>query len=1064
MKFYLFFLATIFLGLTARGQTIINGLVRAADDTRPLPGVTVSIDGTRLATSTNDKGRFSMAFRGTDARLTFRLIGYRDTMLRVSAPRDTFIQLSLLPQTNTLEAVHVSTGYQTLPKERATGSFSQVDRKTLEQQAGMDILSRLEATVNGLTVDRATGATPQISIRGLSTIRGPRAPLIVVDNFPYEGDITNINPNEVESVTVLKDAAAASIWGARAGNGVIVITTKKGKLNQPLSIDLNTFFSVANKPNLNYLRWMSSNDFINVEQDLYQKGFYSSWISSTGRRLLSDVVETLRQRDAGTLSAAAATTRIDGLRQQDVRQDFDRYVYRRAVNQQYALSLRGGAATHSWTGSAGYDANVNSLDARYRRLNLRFDDLYRPLKNLQLQAGIYYTRSEERAGRSGLGTLTQYLNGILPYARLADDQGQPVALPRTYATSYLATQQNRGLLDWNYYPLLEQASNNNTTTLQDVLINTGLNYRLPFGLSADVKYQYERQATDNRNLQDASSWYARDLVNRYSQFDAAGRLLRNIPAGGVLDQSANRLEVHNLRGQLNFDRTWGKHAVTALAGGELRRAGRNSVSSRVYGYRDDILTFGTVDYRTAFPDLVSGTPGYVPDGASLSDTQNNFLSGFGNAAYTYDQKYTLSLSGRQDASNLFGLRTNDQWNPFYSVGLSWLISDEHFFKATWLSQLKLRATYGQSGNIDPALTAVTTIEYNAVSPYTALPFSRFRNYYNPELRWETAKMFNFGVDFKLAGDRLGGSVEYYRKKGENLFGTALVDYTTGIGSTILRNVAAMQGKGLDVELHGRLLTRKVGWQSTLNFSYYRDKVTDYYLANQTGSSFVGGSPTISGVTGKPVYSIFAYRWAGLNPETGAPRGYEQGQISENYARLTGPQTQLSDLDYFGSAIPVWFGSWGHTLTYKQLSLNFSLVYKLGYYFRRSSISYSSLYNNWTGHADYALRWQKPGDEVVTNVPSAVYPGVSNRDAFYLNSAPLVEKGDHVRLQYLNLAYELTRQHWHRLPFKSLQVYANASNLGILWRANKQGLDPDYNYFTNTIVPPSVLALGLRANL
>jgi len=1023
---------------------MVSGVVSDTTGT-PLVGATVINATSGKAMVTNDKGEFTLTAESGD-QITISYIGY--SSYTFTAANGLQIQhITLHPVYNKLTEVVVSTGYQDLPKERATGSFSVVDRKTLEQQVGTDILSRLEATASGLTIDRSTSNRPQYIIRGLSTIQGPRAPLVVLDNFPYEGDINNINPNDIESLTVLKDAAAASVWGARAGNGVIVITTRKARFNQPVSTDFNAFVSTAAQPDLNYLRQMSSADFIDVEQQLYSKGFYNDWINSNTHRVLSDVVELLRSPDANTAS------RIARLRTRDVRDELNKYVYQRSFNQQYALSLKGGTANSNWTASTGYDRNISELDALYSRANARFQQVWQPLKSLTLQAGLYYTRTETRAGRQGLGGITQYGNALLPYAQLADEQGNPLALPKSYSSTYLASLNGKGLLDWNYYPLQESRNNSQTGSQQDILINTGLNYKLPLGFDIDLKYLYERQNSDERYLHGAESYYARDLVNSFSQ-NTTGTLIRNIPAGGILDNSADILSVHNFRGQLNFNRRWGSHALSALAGSELRRSLRTSTASRVYGYNDDILTFGTVDYRTAYPNYISGSLNYVPDGASLSDIRNNFVSSFFNAAYTYQGRYGLSLSARRDASNLFGLRTNDQWNPFYSAGLSWQISDEPFMKMSWLNALKLRATYGISGNIDPAMSAVTTIQYAEASPYTQAPYSRFINYYNPELRWESSKMFNLGLDFRLFGDRLSGSLEYFRKTGSNLFGTALIDYTGGVGNSIVKNVAAMSGDGLDIELHAKVLTGRFSWTPALNLSYYRDRVTQYNLASTQGSSFIGSNPTIAGLTGLPVYSLFAYRWAGLNPQTGSPRGYLQGSVSEDYNQLTGPATQVTDLQYFGSALPTWFGSFNHQFAYQKFSLSISLVYKLGYYFRRSSISYTDLYNNWRGHSDYALRWQSPGDELKTDVPSAIYPAQSSRDAFYLGSAALVEKGDHVRLQYVNLAYEMNRQ---------LQLYINASNLGIIWRANRQGIDPDRNNFNNSYVNPPVFALGLRAH-
>jgi hypothetical protein len=439
---------------------------------------------------------------------------------------------------------------------------------------------------------------------------------------------------------------------------------------------------------------------------------------------------------------------------------------------------------------------------------------------------------------------------------------------------------------------------------------------------------------------------------------------------------------------------------------------------------------------------------------------------FANGAFTFKSTYTLSLSARKDASNLFGLNTNDQWNPLWSAGVSWHLSNETFYKSVFIPYMRLRATYGFSGNINPAMVAATTIAYfDSPSPYTNLPYSRFSNYYNPELRWETSRMINVGVDFKLVKNIVSGSIEYYQKKGADLFGTVPLDYTSGIGATVVKNVASMKGNGVDVELKSINLNRQIQWTSTLNFSYYKDKVTDYYQNSLQGSRFISSEAVfpVTGIKGYPVYSIFAYKWAGLDPHTGDPMGFLNGEASKAYTSLIGSATKVTDLKYFGSAIPTIFGSFLNTISYKGLSLDFSMVYKFGYYFRKSSVNYSNLFSNWQGHADYANRWQKPGDEQATNVPSLIYPASSARDNFYTGSEVLVDKGDHIRLQYINISYDITGHMLQKAGFKAIVVYANTSNIGIVWWANKDHIDPDYNYGRYPLIDPETFALGIKLN-
>ena len=279
-------------------------------------------------------------------------------------------------------------------------------------------------------------------------------------------------------------------------------------------------------------------------------------------------------------------------------------------------------------------------------------------------------------------------------------------------------------------------------------------------------------------------------------------------------------------------------------------------------------------------------------------------------------------------------------------------------------------------------------------------------------------------------------------------------------TSLIWNVAGIEGNGVDVELRTININKGVRWLTTANFSTYKDKVTKYYPSSTIARNFVLSSVPISGIEGLPVYSIFAYRWAGLDPQNGDPRGYLNGEVSKDYAKMMG--ADVKDLQYFGSAIPTVYGSFTNTFSYKQFTLDIGITYKLGYYFRRPSINYTSLFKDWVGHSDYALRWQKPGDEAFTDVPSNQYQTNSNRDAFYAGSAALIEKGDHIRLQYINLGYEISKKQWQQMPLKALQLYANISNLGILWQESKSGIDPDFNLGSYVVKPPVMYTLGLKA--
>ena len=1049
-------------------QQKISGVVLDASTEKPLVGIRVGIPQTKTTTFTDGEGRFVLSISGNNSKaVTLHLSGEeynsREQSLKLPVQKPLVLYLSL--NVKEIQEVVLSNGYQKIPKERATGSFSSADGKLLQQQVSTNIMDRLTSIMSGLTESKGLSDNGQLMIRGLSTLKGPKSPLIILDNFPYEGDLSRINPNMVENITVLKDAAASSIWGARAANGVIVITTKNSKFNQPFSLEFTANTTVSSRPDLGYSRQMRSTDFIDVEMELFKKGYYDSDINSPNHPVLTPVVDLLNKERQGIITQDETIKQIDRLRAIDVRDQYRKYMYLPMENKQYALNLSGGTPQLAWTSFIGYDDNIGNLEEKYQRLNTRFQTTWRPFEKLTITTGVYFTNTSSKSGRSAYNSVTIKGNWKIPYLEFADEQGNPLVVNSIFDQNYKNSLQGSGLLDWNYYPITDWQHNVSKNNTYEIIINTGINYKLFKGLEADVKYQYQRVNGQSSTLYDEQSYNGRYLINSFAQKNQDGSIKFIIPKGGILTQGNSQTSINNFRGQLNYNKNFGKHSISALAGGEIRETVTNYENNRYYGYNSYDRSVGVVDYTRPYPHFVTGDNNFIEKNISLRETHLNFLSFFANAAYTFDKKYVVSGSMRRDASNLFGLTTNDQWNPFWSAGLAWNISNEDFYKVKWLPSIKLRGSYGFNGNIDPAMVAVTTVAYDPdVSVYTGEPMARIDQYFNPQLRWEMMRMINVGIDFATKNNRITGSLEFYNKKGSNLFGLAPIDYTTGV-TTMLWNVAGMKGNGIDVVLNTKNIDKAFKWNSIINFSTYKDEVTDYYLPTTFASDFVtqsGSTAPISGVIGLPVYSVFAYKWAGLDPETGAPRGYLNGEISKNYSEITSSDRGIEDLQYFGSAIPTSFGSFINSLSYMQLNLDIGITYKFGYWFRRSSINYTNLISSRDGHSDYEYRWQKPGDELMTHVPANSYTSNSARDAFYNGSSILVEKGDHIRLQYVNIGYQFNNTQLKGISMKSLHIYCSVSNLGMLWKANKSGIDPDYNWGTYSLKPVTTYSFGLRA--
>jgi TonB-linked SusC/RagA family outer membrane protein len=1036
----------------------VSGTVTTADGRQPIPEVTVSVKGGGPSAKTDAQGNFLLKDVDAGAWLVLTHVAYQ--ALEVKADGNN-LNISLQPNARELDEVVINTGYQSLPKERSTGSFTHLSREELNLQVGSNILARLEGVTSSVLFDKNSLRTPY-TVRGVSTIGSPKAPLVVLDNFPYEGDINNINPNDIESITVLKDAAAASIWGTRAGNGVIVITTRKGRYNQPLKMEFNTGVIVRSKPDLYHYDVMSPSDYIDVEQMLFERGFYTAQEGMTSRPPLSPVIELLIAKRDGRRTAADVEKEINALRSRDLRDDLDKYMYRDGINQNHALSLSGGSSNVRYLFSAGFDRNISELSATQNRLNLRLSNTFQPFKKLQITTSVLYTNAASMTGKPALNSSNTGSRRLYSYSRLADDQGNPVA-HYPYRKTYLDTAGAGKLLDWKYYPLIDHEHQYNRTVREDWVGNAALQYEIMKGLSLDVNYQYQRQNNESRSLQGEQSFAARDMINRFSQINRSTGVVRYVvPVGGILAVTNTEVWSYNARGQMNFHRLYGHHEIAALAGAEARQVQTSGEVFRTYGYSEDRLSSASVDQASQFPSFINGVGQSIGGAPSLSEKTNRYTSVFGNAAYTYKGRYTASASARKDASNLFGVRSNMRGVPLWSAGAGWNLSEEKFYRLRFLPYLKLRATYGFSGNVDPSQPAVTVFATGSQDFYTGLPYTSAQSFANPDLKWERVKTVNVGLDFQLAGQVLSGSIEYYRKEGLDLFGRAALDYTAGLGVTIItKNVANMKGSGVDVELNARVLDRGLKWNSGLVFNYNRNLVTDYYVSTRRASSFTTEGATFAPHPGFPLYSLLSYRWGGLDPANGNPRGYLNGQLSSNYTALFASSVTIDDLVYSGPATPQYFGNFINTFSWKGLSLNINLTYKLGYYFRRNSISYGSLFNSASGHSDYALRWKKPGDEQFTQVPSMVYPNNSSRDALYKYSELLVENAGHVRLQFINMAYDWKPR--KKMAFKSLQLYANAANLGRVWTANKFGIDPEYpdTEYNSVSIPTATFALGLR---
>ncbi|RYF98095.1 MAG: SusC/RagA family TonB-linked outer membrane protein, partial [Chitinophagaceae bacterium] len=512
---------------------------------QPLIGATVKVKGSSKLTTTNEKGEFFLQDVEEDTLLEISFLGYKLKEIKAAA---NIGDVSLEVSTGELEEVSVvSTGYQEISARANTGSATTLSTGLINRRVSTNILERIEDLVPGLILNKqgtSVGKT-NISIRGQSTISANTEPLIVLDNFPYDGDLTSINPNDVESITVLKDASAAAIWGARAGNGVIVIKTKNGRLNSPMIVSANANLTITDRPDLFYQPRMSTQDVVAIQSRLFNENYYrgteNNDINNVSHGALPQVAEILILQRDSKISSEQASGQLNELSKLDNRDQISKLLYRPSINQQYALSMSGGNNKSNYFLGTGYD---NNLETQMGNQLERF--------TLQGKMHMRFARNRVSLRFGMLSTLSQLernaivFNPADPYILLRDANNNPLAVP-TYRQGFIDRSLSLGLLSFEHKPLNELESKNNKQQIYDQRMNIGSDVLLFKPLKFSVDYQFGATSTGTRQIQDLNSYYTRNLINTYSQVAMDGTITRPVPLGAILDNDHYSNRNHSLR-------------------------------------------------------------------------------------------------------------------------------------------------------------------------------------------------------------------------------------------------------------------------------------------------------------------------------------------------------------------------------------------------------------------------------------------------------------------------------------------------------------------------------------
>lgn len=1054
-----------------------------------IAGVTIAVKGTKKATASDGNGFFTLKDVQENATLVFTGINVEEREVKMARSTDLMtlvLKTKIISQEEVI--ITVNTGYQTLSKERSAGSYSKPDMEIVQNRStSMNILQRLDGLVPGLTINNAPLSRNPLLIRGLSTIgiddgtgfTGTSAsPLFVVDGIPIE-DVSTINPQDVADVTVLKDATAASIWGARATNGVIVIATKKGSASQKLNVQYDGFINFQGKPDLDYIPVLTSKDFIETAKELFNPVLYP-WESvsadnGTGGAGVAPHEVIMYNQYRGLITAEQANKSLDSLASINNVQQIEDLFYRNGSIMNHTVSLSGGGRVHSFYGSLSYTNTTSPRPGDKNnsyKANLRQD--FRVNERLQ-----FYLITDLTNTTGSTKRVPAIDNRFYPYQLFRDQDGNNIAVPYigNLSDDVRLDYEARSRVNLNYVPLDEI---NYGFTKNEMLLNRitgGVKLELVKGLRFEGVYGYIKGADKATSYDDAKSYAVRNELIQFTVAPTLGSTpVYYLPTTGGKYAVANASQRSwTVRNQLIYDNSWNsrRHQLTLLAGQEAQDMLRIVNSSVVRGYNLDLQTYGAVDFATlgrlgvSNPILQNNFGRSILSGGPFSQIENEsrFTSYYANAGYTFNRRYTINGSWRIDKSNLFGLDKSAQNRPVWSAGVKWMLSDEGFMQnVAWLDMLAVRATYGITGN-SPMPGTASSYDVLAATSSNFLPQGRglrIATAANPKLTWERTENVNLGFDFAIFKNRINTSIDIYNKETDDLLGNMIVNGFTGYPS-IIGNFGSLRNRGIELSITSLNITSEdFSWSSMLRLGYNKNTVTQ--VNTPTAITTTREQITAAYVSGYPAFSIFAYRFAGLDA-SGDPQIYLNDKTVTKMPNVATPQ----DLSYMGTFQPVWSGGFSNSFKYKSFTLTANTVFNLGHVMRRDlgpnhnlggiyagrlithdnilSVSDQSGFTGGQLHPDFLKRWKQAGDETKTNVPSYVAniaESETRRDIDYYRKADInVVSASFIKLRDIMLSYNLPRALVQKLRTQDISFRVQVSNI-MLWKANKYDIDPEFH--------------------
>ena len=988
--------------MTVKGKVTANGL--------EMPGVTVSVKGTAGGTITSLDGDFTIK-ADAGSVLVFSFIGYETVEVPVKGNGP--INVELREKTTDLDEVVIAVPYGTAKKSTFTGSAGVVDKKIIANSQVASVSQALQGSVAGLQSFSASGQPGEdatILIRGVGSVNASTTPLYVVDGVPYDGALSSISNQDIASITVLKDAAAASLYGSRAANGVVMITTKQGSKKSAPSIEISAKYGFSDR---------AVKDYEQVSTEQY---FMLEWEAIRNMRM-----NLKKNPDTAEAAAAYATQNLtlnyiginpygtaypqpigtDGKLVEGARllwnDSWEDALSQDAHYTDLSARVSGGSENSQYYFSLGYMDNQGAyIGSGFKRYTLRANITSDLTKWLQVGVNVGLTHSIQdfpKSDDSSLGNVVLAARSIPSFypvyerdpetgAYVLDENGQRVYDYGKYRHgSYAGYNQAQSMLYDKNEIKRDAASVRGYLQVTPI---EGLTYKMSLNIDYNSRFTHDY----------ANPTYGKE------------------PVTGSVSKSNTRTTGMTFNNVVNWEHTFGEvHNVRLMAGQEYYEFN----TSNFGGSRSNVITDGYFE-----PDVASTLTGF-----SGNSDQYKLLSYFGQAEYNYAQKYFASVSMRADGSSRF--HPDNRWGAFWSFGGSWKIGREAFVEeaaGSWLSDLTLRASYGAQGNDNVGYYAYQALYgIGSFLGETALTTSRLDT---PELSWETNLNANIGLDFSLWSNRLFGTVEWFQRTSKDLLFSRDLVPSSGF-SSIDDNIGKVRNYGWEFTLGGTpILTRDWTWRLSVNATTYKNEIVNI-------PTDVMWSGTKKWVKGGSIYDFWMYEWAGVDPETGDAQWYmtdtETGERvkTTNYGSLTS-----QDKVKVGNALPKVSGGFQSDLTWRDLSLSMAFAYSIGnkiYNRDKASLMGVSGANGSTMSKDLLNRWTPENTQ--TDVPRLEYDQTS-----YFTSAStrwLVD-GSYLRLKTVTLNYNLPKKWIQPAMLKDVSIYVQGENL--LTFSKQQGLDPE----------------------